>query len=305
MNRFLFFLISLVCFSCNNPNEPKSVVDFSETDSSNTDTITKKTKPVYIAIASMISPKETFIYYNDLVNYVSKEVGHPIFIKQKKTYEEVNELLENGEVDFAFICSGAYVDILKKRKVKLLAVPKVDGELFYNALIIAHKGHGISDFSDFKGHSFAFTDPLSNTGRLFPMMKLAELKKNETDFFSKTTFSYGHDISIQLVNRGIIDGASVHGLIFDYLESYNPERVENIEIIERSERFGIPPVVAPRSLDRKTFEKYQEVFLNIHHDSIGSQILEKLNIDSFEVVGDSLYQNVFILKKFIADVEKK
>jgi phosphate/phosphite/phosphonate ABC transporter binding protein len=236
MNRLLLFILCIFCFSCNNPISNKSVVDFSEKEANSNDTISHKTKPVFIAIASMTSPKETITYYNDLINYISKKVGHPIYIKQKKTYAEVNELLETGAVDFAFICSGAYVDIIRKRKIKLLAVPKVDGELFYHALIIAHKDKGINEFSDFKDHSFAFTDPLSNTGRLFPQSQLLEINAIEEEFFSKTIYSYGHDISIQMVNRGIIDGASVHGLIFEYLNIHHPEKVENIKIIGRSRK---------------------------------------------------------------------
>ena len=44
----------------------------------------------------MTSPQETFAYYNDLIKYISDKVGYPIFIKQKKTYEEVNEMLDNS-----------------------------------------------------------------------------------------------------------------------------------------------------------------------------------------------------------------
>ncbi len=234
-----------------------------------------------------------------MINDIADKTGRPIYIKQKKTYEEVNMLLENSEIDFAFICSGAFVDEYKTGKIKLLVAPQIDLKSTYHAYIITQKNSTINSFSDFENKSFAFTDPLSNTGRLFPLQELSKTHISESKFFMKTIYTYGHDISIQMVNRGIIDGASVHGLIFDYLAINNPEKVENVKIIQRSETFGIPPVVTPVTLSQRKLNEYREIFLNIHHDSVGKKILDKLNIDRFVVIGDTLYNNVFQLKKFI------
>jgi len=299
MNRVLLFIIVVIGFSCTNSNNEKAVVDFSDTTPIEHNISANGAAPVYIAIASMTSPKETFTYYGDLVNYISGKVGHPIYIKQKKTYEEVNLLLENSEIDFAFICSGAFVDEYKNGKIKLLVAPEIDHKPTYHAYIITQKNSSIKSFTDFENKSFAFTDPLSNTGRLYPLQELSKTHRSEKDFFMKTIYTYGHDVSIQMVNRGIIDGASVHGLIYDYLSLNNPEKVANTKIIQRSETFGIPPVVTPVTLSQEKVKIYREIFLNIHNDSAGKHILDKLNIDRFVVIGDTLYNNVFQLKKFI------
>jgi len=299
MKPALLFLLSILVFSCTNSNSEKTVVDFSDTRPSKHSMNEKGVEPVYIAIASMTSPKETYIYYSDLIKYISDKVGHPIYIKQKKTYEEVNMLLENSEIDFAFICSGAFVDEYKRGKIKLLVAPQIDGEITYHAYIIAQKNSNIESFKDFENKSFAFTDPLSNTGRLYPLQELYKTHKSEKDFFMKTIYTYGHDISIQMVNRGIIDGASVHGLIYDYLALNNPEKVENVKVVKCSETYGIPPVVTPATLSPDKANTYRKIFLNIYKDSVGKKILEKLNIDKFVVIDDTLYNNVFQLKEFI------
>lgn len=295
----------MLCIACTNTNKERVRVDFSESDIPDKTGVNDETKPVYIAIASMTSPKETFIYYNDLIQHISKKIGHPILIKQKKTYEEVNILLENSEVDFAFICSGAFVDEYKKGKIRLLVSPVIDSSFTYNAYIITQKDSKIEKFEDFQNNSFAFNDPLSNTGRLYPLKKLYSLNKTEEDFFMKTIYTYGHDISIQMVNHGIIDGSSVHGLIFDYLAIHQPDKVENLKIIEKSEAYGIPPVVTPNSLSDEKFKEYQDIFLNLHNDSIGRNILEKLNIDRFQRVTDTAYRSVFELKEYIDNATKK
>ncbi len=295
----LLTTVLVLTITCNNPNNKRAVVDFDDNsiNSPNSNKDLNNPKAIYIAIASMTSPKETFKHYNELIEYISKKVGYPIFIKQKKTYEEVNILLENGEVDFAFICSGAFVEEYKK--IKLLVAPEINNATYYQAYIIARKDSEIESFKDFKQHSFAFTDPLSNTGRLYPQKLVLEMNTNDADFFSNTIYTYGHDISIQMVNRGIIDGASVHSLIFDYLTLHNPEKVENIKIVKKSQIFGNPPIVTPNSLSKEHFNKYQQIFLNLHNDSIGRSILKKINIDQFVIVDEKIYRSVFQLKEFV------
>jgi len=79
----------------------------------------------------------------------------------------------------------------------------------------------------------------------------------------------------------------VDGLIFDYLAKNNPKLVENLRVIEKSEPFGMPPIVVPKGLNPKLKKQLQTVFLNLHHDPRGQQILSQLNIDRF-IRGDTV-----------------
>jgi phosphonate transport system substrate-binding protein len=300
---FLILIIGSLA-SCTNVNKGETIVDFYDTTLTGFENDIEP-KAIYIAIASMTSPKETYIYYNDLINYISEKLDRPILIKQKETYEEVNELLRNSEVDFAFICSGAFVEEYANKKVNLLVAPVIQQKTTYRAYIITQKDSKINRFSDLENKSFAFTDPISTTGRLYPMKLLKLRNKNEVDFFLKTVYTHGHDISIQMVNRGIIDGASVHGLIYDYIALHHPERVENIRIINKSIKYGMPPVVTPESLDPAVFKTYQNIFTELNNDSIGQAILNNLNIEEYQIVGDTLYKSVFKLKDYTKDVAKK
>ncbi len=291
----LFFMLG--ASSCRNYEKKQVKVDFSDsarsTPLAKNDTVT----PIYAAIASMTSPRETFNYYHDLIDFISKKAGRPIYIKEKKTYEEVNEMLARGEVSFAFICSGAYIDAKAKNEVRLLVAPVINHQTYYQAYIITQKNSGISSFRELKGHSFAYTDPISNTGCLYPKKLIRKLGYPVGPFFSKTIFTYGHDISIQMVDRGIIDGASVHSLIYQYIARKYPHRVANIRIINKSELFGMPPVVTPASIDSRCFNKMQHIFLTLNEDSTGKAILQNLKIEKFVRVNDSIYNSVRKLKK--------
>ncbi len=108
-----------------------------------------------------------------------------------------------------------------------------------------------------------------------------------------------------MVNHGLVDGASVHSLIFNYLSHHYPEKVKNIKIVGESEHFGMPPVVTPISLNKEKYNRYQQIFLNMHNDSIGESILDKLEIDKFVVVEDTIYNSVFQLCKQIENEQEK
>ncbi len=294
---FIILLFTVVFSSCNNIMKKKVEVDFAKTEKKISLEKNDTVSPIYVAIASMTSPRETFNYYHDLIDYISAKTGRPIYIKEKKTYEEVNDMLKKGEVSFAFICSGAYINAKDKNEVRLLVAPVINNRTYYQAYIITQKNSGVSSFRGLKGHSFAFTDPISNTGCLYPKKLIRRLGYLKENFFSKTIFTYGHDISIQMVNRGIIDGASVHSLIYQYIARKYPRRVANIKIINKSELFGMPPVVTPININKKCFDKLQNIFLNLDKDSIGISILKKLRIEKFVKVNDTLYNSVRALKK--------
>lgn len=285
--------------SCKNSNRNVVEVDFSEKNQQSSEAeLADTTQSIHVVVAAMISPKETFIYYEELFNYISEKLKVKIELKQKPTYREVNNLLASNEVDIAFLCSGAYLDI--SNQVDLLVVPVCNGKPYYQAFVIAHKESGVKTFADFKGKSFAYTDELSNTGKLYADKRVKDLGQTPEKFFKSTLYSSSHDISIQMVTKKLVHGASVDGLIFNYLKKHQPKKVENIQVIEKSEYFGIPPIVSSKKMAPILKEKFRDMFLNINNDPEGKKILEKLLIERFIVVDDTLYNSIRKNHEFVS-----
>lgn len=288
--------ILLNSISCNESNQEKIKVDFSIKDS----TINLENHNVRhnlkFAISGMISPKETYVSYIELIKYLEKKLNLTIEFIQKRTYKEVNDGIFNGELDFAMICSGAYVDLSSSIPLDIIAVPQCNGVPFYRAYIITNKNSNITTFEKIKGKNFAFTDPLSNTGKLYPTKRVKELGSIPEKFFSDITYTYAHDNSINLVNRGIVEGASVDGLVYDFLAKNYPSQVSNVNVIERSENFGIPPIICKlnTNLDIHSLRK---VLYEMNNDSLGNSILRKLNIDKFIPGYDTLYNSIRTYKE--------
>lgn len=252
-----------------------------------------------IAISAIISPKKTFIYYREILDYIAEKTGSTVELVQRETYAEVNDLVENNEITAAFVCSGAYVEGHRKFGMQLLLAPIAYGEPFYYSYIIVPTDSNSRDFEDLRGKRFAFTDPMSNSGKLAPTYTLFRMGEKPQTFFSDTIFTYSHDKSIEAVAQKLVDGAAVDSLIWDYADATNPEFTSKTRIISRSSPFGIPPVVVPKELDPAIRANIRKILLEMHLNIKGRNILRKVKIDQFIEIEDSAYDSIREMRKFV------
>jgi phosphonate transport system substrate-binding protein len=248
----------------------------------------------------MITPREGFAYYRRLLNYIGDKIGRPVTFIARNKYGEVNGLLEKGELDVAFVCSGPYVAGHDKFGLKLLVAPQAYGKTVYFSYIIVRSDSPIKRLDDLRGKTFAFTDPDSNTGKIVPEYLLAGMKETPGTFFKKYVFTYAHDKSIKAVADGLVDGAAVDSLVWEYLSRTEPEYTSKTKIILKSPPYGIPPVVVRPGLDARTKERLKNIFLGIDKDEAGREILKGMMIDRFVPIHDRAYDSVREMKDFFA-----
>lgn len=248
--------------------------------------------PVRVAIASILSPTRTLDGYHDLVTYMGQRLGRPVRLFQRGTYAEVNDLLKNREIDLAFVCAGALLEGERQFGMEALVVPQMRGQTVYYSYLIVHRASRAERLEDLRGRSFAFSDPLSNSGRLVPVYQLALRGETPERFFSRTVFTYSHDNSILAVADRLVDGAAVDSLVYDYLQARNPEAVRDTAVIERWGPYGIPPVAVHPALEPGLKRALRELLLSIHFDPQGRQLLERLLIDRFLPVDPELFRSI-------------
>ena len=255
--------------------------------------------PLRIVLASITSPRETRVYYDAMLNYLGQQLGQPIEIIQRKTYAEANDLIRAGTADMAFVCTYPYVAGHEEFGMQLLAAPLINGQTTYHADIIVNKESKISTFSQLQGKTFAFTDPMSNTGSLYPRSLITSLGSTPDKFFGKYFYTYSHDYAVQAVADRLADGASVDSTVFDYLRQSNPSLTAKVRIIQVSPPYGMPPVVARASLDPLLKKKIQTILFNMGQSAAGQKILAQLHIQRFVPVNDNLYDSTRELAKAV------
>jgi phosphonate transport system substrate-binding protein len=297
----LVFIIS----GCSGDSD-KTVVDFSKTvPVARPGERASPTPPLRVAVAAMISPKETFDLYRQLLAYLGHRLNRDLEFVQRKTYGEIDELLRRGEIDLAFICSGPYVAGKERFGFESLAVPEIHGSHFYRSYLIVNKASAYRHLEDLRGRTFAFTDPDSNTGKLVPTYWLAQMQEKPEKFFSRIVYTYSHDNSIMAVARNLVDGASVDGLIWEFYQEKNPAFTSKTRIIKKSEPYGIPPLVASKNLSAETKERIRQILFSMHRDPDGKKILTELMIDRFIAPQEEWYDNLRKMYRQVAGGKDK
>ncbi len=249
-------------------------------------------KLLRVAIAGVLSPSETLEYYQELLVYMEQKLGRQVTLILKPTYAEINDLVKGQRADVAFVCSLPYVKGKDDFGMELLVVPQMYGETVYYSYLVVPEDSNAMSLEDLRGASFAFTDPLSNSGHLVPTYQLFLLGETPVSFFSRYIFTYSHDNSITAVADKLLSGAAVDSLVYDQLASNNPELTSRTKIIARWGPYGIPPVVVSPTLDSQLKQQLQGFFLDLHNSDEGVMILNNLAIDKFVVVPDSRYDSI-------------
>lgn len=245
-----------------------------------------------VAIATMISPKETEDSYFQLLRLVGGHAGRTVSFFQRKTYAEVNDLLQHHQIDLAFVCSGPYVEGHERFGMELLAVPVVHGGTTYHSYFIVRRDGPVKSLDELRGQRFAFVDPDSNTGYLVPAYVLSRMGESPKDFFGQTFFTHSHDNSIRAVADGLADGAAVDSLVWEYFNTTAPTDTARTRIIAKSPPYGIPPFVVNPALSPDLKQKLRDIFLHLNEDPQAVPLLKKLQIDRFVAGNDAMYDTV-------------
>lgn len=260
---------------------PETVVDLERLTPLPSRVYDQQADALKMAVAAMLSPRGTVMSYRPLQGYLEHKLGRPVQLIQRRTYQEVNELLARNMVDLAFVCTGAFKVGWQQGIMELLVVPRIDGRETYQALLITAASSDIRSLENMEGKVFAFTDPLSNSGYLYPVSALRERGERLESFFGRTIFTYSHDRSIAAVVEGVADAASVDSIVFAHAVRRDLDLAAKIRVIKRSPEFGMPPVVTPAGVDPELRQRLREILLHIHEDPAAVDVLAALGIERF------------------------
>jgi phosphonate transport system substrate-binding protein len=287
---FLLLIILVSACSPGPQTEPTAYIDLNNLQP--LPTPSQDEVPLRVAVAAVISPQGTVESYSALMEYLSEKTGRPVEMVQRRTYLEVNDLVERGEVDMAFVCTSAYIAGQSEFGMQLLVAPQVNSETVYHSYLIVPSSSAVKDMADLKGRVFAFTDPISLTGRAYPTFLVEQLGSTPEEFFGRTFFTYSHDEAIYAVANHLADGAAVDSLVYDFAVSRDPSLAEKTQIIHTSPAFGIPPVVVGPDVRPQVAAELQTLLLEMSSDPNGQAALKSIGVDRFVPIADSNYDNV-------------
>lgn len=223
--------------------------------------------------------------------YLERRLHRPVAFVQRGSYLEVYELLGLGHIDFAWLCGYPYVRL--GRRVKLLAVPVFQGKPLYRSyLIVPASDARTRSLLDLRGRVFAYSDPDSNSGYLFPRYYLIRNGENPDTFFLRTFFTWAHRKVVEAVASGLAHGGAVDSYVWETLAQIHPELTAKTRVAARSPEFGHPPFVARSGVSPRDFAALQAALTGMDDDPEGQALLRRLNLDGFSVERPELFDSI-------------
>ncbi len=224
-------------------------------------------------------------------SYFEKAMRRPVEFVQRGSYREIIELVRQGKIDVAWVCGYPYVR--NRESLRLLAVPLFKGVPRYRSYVIVPAADRTTNsILDLRGGVFAFSDPDSNSGFLYPNYRLITLQERPHAFFGKTFFTWAHRKVVDAVAARVADGGAVDGYVWETLSNFHPELTAQTRVVERSPEFGFPPFVAGLGLPRNIFLEVRRVLMEMPRQPEGRELLKSLNLDGFTPGDDALFAGI-------------
>jgi len=235
---------------------------------------------------------ENLRFLDQWSQYLEDKMGRKVEFVLRKSYREVMDLLDSGGIEFAWICGFPYIQTREPESIQLLSVPVYRGAPRYHSYIIVPQTSPDKHFSDLRGKIFAFSDPDSNSGFLYPLALMVEKNESPETFFRQTFFTFNHAETVQAVSEQFADGGAVDSYIWEYLAIFRPDITEKTRIIKTSPSFGFPPIVSRLGLNPNTVNLMKTTLENMNKDVTGKALLAQLKLDGFAYYPDSLFNGI-------------
>lgn len=223
--------------------------------------------------------------------YLSERLGRPVRFVRRKTYAEITDLLLSGELEAARICSFSYV--FNRHSLPLIGVPVFRGEPYYQSyLIVPAQDRETRGYEDLAGKVFAYVEPRSNTGYLYPRYAIQQLGRDANHYFRETFYTWSHPESVSAVAERVADAAAVDSYIWESLMLSEPALAERTRVVSGSVGFGFPPIVGGSFLAEAERLRLSDILLTMHQDPEGRRLLSVLHLDRFIEPRAGLYDSI-------------
>jgi phosphonate transport system substrate-binding protein len=225
-----------------------------------------------------------------VLSSLESKLGMPVEPFVATDYNGIIEALRAGKLDVAYLGPFSYVLATSVADVEAfaVAVTKKTGQSAYKSLIIARKDSGIAQLSDLKGHTFAFVDPSSASGHLFPKAGLQQAGFDPANLFSRVIFSGSHDASILAVANQKVDAAAVADRILANAVTRGLVKPDDFQVVWSSRPIPESPMVWRKNLDPQLKQKVAAALASIKDVPWGDQG----QLDGFQPTTDAAYDVV-------------
>ncbi len=192
------------------------------------------------------------------------------------SYAAVIEAMGAGKVDIGWLATFSYVLAREKYGVDLLLIVVRFGSPFYRGQIMVGADRGIRKLGDLKGKTFAFVDPASTSGHLYPKTLLLSKGHDPETFFSKSVFVGSHNAVVLSILKGEVDGGAAYDDARAAVAKSFPDVFDKVKIIAYTREIPNDVVAVRKDLDPGLKSLLGDGLKQVAKTPEGSKVLKKV-----------------------------
>lgn len=186
------------------------------------------------------------------------------------TYAEVVEKLGDGSVDVAFLGAVGFARAHARHGAIALVMRDIDTR--FTSVVVVRSADAARGIQNLQGRSFTFGDRDSTSGHVMPRYFLTAQGIDPEEFFSRVSYSGGHDHSLQAVADGEVDAGCLNASIaYEALASGGPYQ-GRLRMVWESPPYPNYAWTARRGLPVELRQRLIDAFLDLDNSTAGSQL---------------------------------
>jgi phosphonate transport system substrate-binding protein len=194
------------------------------------------------------APKLTPIY-EQIGKVLSAKIGCDVRIYIATSYNAEIEAMRNGKLEAGEFGPLGYVlahEIAQAEAVATFADAEGKPDTYW-ASIVTWPGSGIKTVADIRGHSFAFADPASTSGHLFPAYGLRKAGL-DPDKDIRGVFAGSHTASFEALYNHKVDAGELNSEQLESAKQRGHYKDGDVVFLWKSDRIPIDPLTVRGNL---------------------------------------------------------
>ena len=211
-------------------------------------------------------------------------------------YNGVIEALRARHIDIAYLGPFSYVKAAEVAGCEAFVVAETqkNGSVAYHSQIIAAAGSDIRSLADLKGRNFAFVDPTSTSGYVFPMVAIRQAGLDPKTAFGNVIYTGAHDANILAVKNHRVDAATVADRILSAAVEKGVIGRDEYRVVWESPAIPESPMAWRKDLPDADKAKIKQAFLSLKGLQFGDQGIVnryvETNDQAYDAVRDAARQ---------------
>lgn len=219
--------------------------------------------------------------YEHIGKLIGDKVGCEVKVFVTTNYNAEIEAMRSGKLELGEFGPLGYVlahEVAKAEAIATFADAKGNPSTYW-ASIVTWPGSPVKTMQDLKGHSFAFSDPASTSGHLFPAYAL---RKNgiDPDTGVKPVYAGSHTASFEALHNHKVDAGELNSQQLEAATQRGAYKDGDVVTLWKSDPIPVDPIAIRGDLDAGFKKRLTEVVQTLD--------ISELSADDRKMLGDGM-----------------